>query len=123
MQILQKQPYSKSLSALLAVLLITYALGTAYFVTNLYLMKQTSMAASTGNIPSFALVFLLGAASTWAVVRGRRIGVYGLILTWAITAMLSLISPADVSSAARFAGILIAALFVYFIRPVWKEME
>lgn len=123
MQILQKQPYSKSLSALLAVLLITYALGTAYFVFDLYMIKQMSMAASTGNIPSFALVFLLGAASTWAVVRRKRIGVYGLILTWAITALLNLVFPVAVSPAARIAGILIVALFVYFIRPVWKEME
>lgn len=116
-----KQEYSKSLSALLACLLITYALGAASFVLNLIRTQQPSM--DFAETFSFALVFLLGAASTWAIYQHKRMGVYGLILTWTITALLNLVFPNDHSSVARLAGITLIALFVFLIRPAWKSME
>jgi len=117
-----KQKYSKGLSALLACLLITYTLGAANFVINLFAIQQTAMGTSISETLGFALVFMLGSASTWVTFQHKRLGVYGLIITWTITTLLNLIFPGDYSLLTRLAGIILIAVFVVLIRPVWKWM-
>ena len=123
MQNIGKQDYSKSLSVLLACLLITYALGAAYFVMNLFRLQPTPLGTTVAETLSFALVFILGAASTWAAFQHKRLGVYGLILTWTITALLSLIFPGATALIPRLAGMILIAAFLFLIRPVWKGMK
>lgn len=114
--------FSFTLSGLLVLLLITYALGAVYFFLNLFNKQSIQMELSTTGSLVFALVFLFGAISTWMITSRKRIGVYGLLLTWIITAFLNLIFPSPVSYAALFAGVLIVVLFIFSIRPVWKSL-
>jgi hypothetical protein len=122
MQNQAKQGNSIILSGLLALFLVTYALGVVSFLLTLLGQPVFPIETSIGSSLWFGLVFVLGAASTGAIFLRRRWGVYGLILTWALTALLNLAFPSPVAWVTRVAGFVLVGLFFFLIRPVWKRL-
>jgi len=56
------------------------------------------------------------------IIYRKRMGVYGLFLTWILTAFLNLLIPRTISPGTRIAALLIVLLFIINIRPVWKSL-
>lgn len=111
-------------SVVLFILLVGYGLGVMTAIAGWsgkqYIDKSMWMLES---LPYYGFIFGSGFFSALAVMRWKRWGVYGLILTWAFTFGLNLIFVTSMPNYwfTIISMLLIMAFFI-FLRPVWPEM-
>lgn len=114
---------SQGLTLLCYMLMIVYAVGAVFlFISWQGLEGVEPLAWRRETIPVYAFLALVGAGSAFAVLKGRRAGVYSLSLTWIATAAMNLIFVRPVPVSALLFSVLLAAAFFLLLRSAWKNM-
>jgi hypothetical protein len=75
------------------------------------------------SFPFFVTIFLVGAISGFAVLLGRKVGVYGLAVAWIGTLITGLLFPASISFGQLVVGAVLIVLCVLEIRQRWATLS
>lgn len=116
---------SWGLFLLLLAILLTYGLGTLTAVGSWFGHQNLDPTLwAQASLPYFAFVFGLGFCSTLALLKRKRWGVYGLVITWILTGVLNVnFGPPFPNYTLTVAAAFLIIAFFMLLLPIWPELE
>lgn len=120
-----KELSSWGLFFLLLLVMITYGLGTLTAVGSWIGHQNLDPTLwSEASLPYFSFVFGLGFISTVAVLKRKRWGVYGLVITWVATGILNILfGPPFPNYTLTVAAVFLVIAFFMLLLPIWPELK